>query len=199
MSQGQKYALPLHDVLHVLRASSQHAYRVQADIPASRLPVATKRGMCRADLLMHNGRMISSAIFDQTHRVCLEGKDAFEAICSLEDIIWVVFLADFALPSLEPEVFSPPVEGSSGSALFPSPPPHLSWTGRSPPYKVSAMQAVAKGLPDRHLRLLWLLIDGQHTVADLARLLHLSQEEVGTALTGLETQGLITADPLDRR
>ena len=198
MSQGQKYALPLYDVLHVLRASSQHAYRVQADIPASRLSIA-KRGVCRADLLMHDGQVVSSAIFDQTHRVCLEGKDAFEAICSLEDVIWVVFLADSAHPSLELGAFSPPVEGSSGPALFSSPPPHLSWTGRSPPYKVSAMQAVAKELPDRHLRLLWLLIDGQHTVADLARLLHLSQEEVGSALTGLETRGLITADPLDRR
>jgi DNA-binding transcriptional ArsR family regulator len=188
---GQHYALSLNDLLMVLRTASSQSYQVRAEVPASLLPAFLKRGIFQAEVDVSEGQVVACLIRDQAQTVRMEGVQAFEAICALEQLIWHV-------------VTSPPREQSAplltGALSAPSQPTIASasmasraW--RPAPVKRQSAQEMVMQLEDRRLRMVWLLIDGQRSVSDLAALLRLSQEVVSEALTLLEIRGLITAGP----
>ena len=194
MEAEEHYALPLNDLLMVLRASSGQTYQVRAEVPASLLHSSLRRAKCHAEVIIARGQVVACIIRDQANTLRMEGAPAFEAVRAHEQLIWIV------TPYEQPAQALPSPAPAAPWAQPPATvPPFLAalvpWVGRPAPVK---LQQTAE-LEDRRLRKVWLLIDGRRTVTELAALLQISPDAVSQALTSLETRGLIAPGRPEKR
>ncbi len=186
---GVPYALPLDDLLLVLRTSG-HTYYVRAALPASLFPFPARRGeRVVAEVLVTAGQVRCCQIRDQRGVSRIEGAQALAWVRSREEVIWVVTQATL------PEASLPAMSAASAAPLasrYGSPPLALPWAARPPPIRRRDDPGMMAHLSPRQRRV-WLLVDGRRTVHQLAPLLGMSLEVLDQELTELERRGLITA------
>jgi len=173
----QTYALPLDDVIQVLGASAvTGVYQVQADVPAGLLPSAARRGHhFLAEVVIQAGQPVSCVIREQgSNTTVLEGAKAFETVRSRVQLVWKVR----------------PIDAPTAPAY----PARSGWSTH-PPMKRERTAEHIRQIADRKQRMVWLLIDGQRTVDDLAALLQMAPDDVREVLEVLATQGLLAPEP----
>lgn len=120
----------------------------------------------------------------------LAGVQALQRLAALQRVFFL-FAADAPrppaniVPSLSPPVSSPaPAQRPNTRVLGPGA-EHLV------PRKVEPERQVLSLPLTRRQRLIYFLVDGQRTVADLARTTHKTAFDVGTILSELQVQGLV--------
>lgn len=185
----QTYALPLDDVIQVLGASAAtSAYQVRANVPVGLLPSALRRRHhYTAVVVIHAGQPASCVIWVQgSNTIVLEGAKAFETVRSRVQLVWKVRPIDS--PSAQ-AYSTPQARETVGDLAVPS---RSGWSARSPNIRELTAEQVRQ-ITDRRQRLVWLLVDGQRTVGDLATLLQMLPSDVSEALAALTAQGLIAA------
>jgi hypothetical protein len=186
----QTYALPLDDVIQVLRATAgTGVYQVQAEVPAGLIPTLRRGHHALAEGVIQAGQPVSCVIREQgSNTILLEGANAFDAVRSRVQLVWTVRSLDF------PFAQTPAAPQAGSATVAPAPPSLAGWLARPPCKRVQAAEQVRQ-ITDRRHRLVWLLINGQRTLSDLAALLQMSPGDVQEALAALAAQGLIASEP----
>lgn len=190
----QAYALPLDDLLMVLRPSGQ-AYHLRAFLPASFPPLSARRGeRLVADVTLIAGQIQTCLICNQQGVVRLEADQALACVRSREELVWIVRSVSTSPPGTPPPSAgaTPPASGADAPGVA------LPWVARPPPIGRHAEPGALASLSHRQ-RQLWLLISGRRTVHELAHLLGIALETLEQELTTLERRGLITSGSLQQR
>lgn len=176
MSRAQRYILPAAAIIETMK-QQRDVVAFRAPLPEGRhLPSALRATPCFAEIVLGNGTLHSCTIFTSGGTLVCEQQEAMRLLQGLGDLEWVLH----SLP-LSPTPGSPPQTEQTYSASPEMVPRKAPLVGSATP---------AEPLTHRQRRV-WLLIDGQRSVRELASLLCLSPQEIEEALTALARSRLI--------
>jgi hypothetical protein len=153
------------------------------------LAFAKKRltGSYLAEVMVEQGHVRACSITERATGISvLEGQAAFAALCTLQGVCWQVRLAGTSLNAPGHRPHRPQAEGRQLRQTDP-----LVFVAGSIPYRLrSPEREEPLTLSRQHLNVLR-LIDGQRTTQQIAQLLTLTPEQLGTMLRDLLDDALI--------
>jgi hypothetical protein len=182
--QTTESALPLSDLVALL--GEQYATGSLRATLSWLLRSNTRQfGSYRAAVQVEQGKVRTCIITErETESLVLQGQTAFATLCTLEDIRWQVSLADPAQRDV-----ALPAHGRHPQQMQTD--PLVFKVGAIPQRVRSPTREEQERLSRQHVNVLR-LIDGQRTPQQIARVLALTPEQLGTILRDLLDTTLIT-------
>lgn len=190
VKQEPSYALTLDLLVRVL-ASYDRRSQVQATVSTEMLPAlkgkASRGTLCQVQVGIEMGQVVACSIRDQHGRVLLNGPEALAGVRQADQLIWTV-----QTPEPPGNGVYPALNGSHGTHGSPTglakPVP---WSARFPPCLVCPLTSGVLYALSRRQRMVLCLLNGNHTLADLCTMLHLSGEQVAAVLDELAALHLL--------